>query len=92
MSIGRFSTVDDFREFFRSLSADFGHDSQRISQIPFPSFKIDTAKFPPTPVGNRKWRLHGHICRWDYLEIGYLFYTVVYEMPDTIYELTLIRK
>lgn len=64
---------------------------QRISQIPFPSFKIDTATFPPTPVGNKKWRLHGRICRWDYLEMSYLFYTVVYEMPDTIYELSLTR-
>lgn len=70
---------------------------ERISQLPYPSFKIDSAVPVCIPVTSsdssdgRKWQLEGRIRSWDYLEISYLLYTFQTLIPAAL-KTSLVRK
>lgn len=60
---------------------------ERISQIPFPAFSIDSAsplQSSDTTSNNARenwWQFNGYINSWNYLEIGYLLYTIQAMIP-----------
>ncbi|MDD7465255.1 MAG: hypothetical protein PUK59_03320 [Actinomycetaceae bacterium] len=74
-----------------------GECINRISQMPFPAFIIDSvsplqrsATTPNDPIENW-WQLSGCMNSWNYLEIGYLLYTIQSIIPGVM-EIRLIRK
>lgn len=69
----------------------------RISQMPFPAFSIDSASplQRSATMSNDSienwWQLGGYMNSWNYLEIGYLLYTIQAMMPGVM-EIRLIHK
>lgn len=63
---------------------------ERISQLPFPAFSIDAVsplhRSAATLTDSREnwWQLSGHMNSWNYLEIGYLLYTIQSMIPGII--------